>query len=100
LLAVRPKPAKSPQNATEKPVSVPAVAFSWEDRIAAIKEAEQEKGQATVKITVIGRPGKVLDKGQFIVTVMESSKAPSLPKGLPTPTDVATKYAVYIAAKQ
>jgi hypothetical protein len=53
-----------------------------------------------VKITLIGRPGNVLDKGQFIVTVMESTKIPSLPKGLPTPTDVTTKYAVYISAKQ
>lgn len=91
------------ENATEQnkaPVNVP-VAFSWGDRIEAVKEAEIEKGQAsTVKITLIGRPGKVLDKGQFIVTVMESNKAPNLPKGLPTPNDISTKYAVYISTKQ
>jgi hypothetical protein len=89
--------AKSPQNASKTPV----MAFSWDDRIAAIQEAEKEKGNAsTVKITLIGRPGNVLDKGQFIITVMESTKAPSLPKGLPTPSGVATKYAVYISTKQ
>ena len=53
-----------------------------------------------MKITVIGRPGKVLDKGQFIVTVIENSKVPSLPKGLPTPNNIPTKYAVYISMKQ
>jgi hypothetical protein len=78
----------------------PTPAFLWNNRIAAVKEAEVEKGQANVKITVIGRPGKVIDKGSCIVTVMESTKVPTLPKGLPTPTNVATKYAVYIASKQ
>jgi hypothetical protein len=53
-----------------------------------------------VKITVIGRPGKIVDKGTCIVFVMESTKVPALPKGLPIPTSVATKYAVYIASKQ
>jgi hypothetical protein len=77
------------------------IVFSWEERIPMIQEAEAKKGQAsTVKITLVGRPGSILDKGQFIVTVMESTKIPSLPKGLPAPTNVATKYAVYVAAKQ
>src|SRR5882762_796728 len=94
------KPAASPvtPNTTQK---APIVAFTWEDRLSVIREADTEKGNAsTVKITVIGRPGKILDKGQFIVTVMESTKVPSLPKGLPTPTAVATKYAVYVSSKQ
>lgn len=77
------------------------IVFNWEDRIDIIKDAEQQKGNtSTVKITVIGRPGKVLDKGQFIVTVMESTKIPSLPKGLPAPANEPTKYAVYVSAKQ
>jgi len=93
----KPKAEKHPTQLA----SQPAIVFSWDDRIAAIKEAEQEKGNVnTVKITVVGRPGKILDKGSCIVTVMESSKVPALPKGLPTPTNVATKYAVYISSKQ
>src|SRR5205807_284817 len=95
-----PKNTNTSQMTIEKPVSIPAMAFSWEDRIVIIKEAEQEKGQANVKITVIGRPGKIIEKGGCIVTIMESSKVPALPKGLPTPTEVATKYVVYIASKQ
>jgi hypothetical protein len=100
----KPKEEKPSVQATPKekqPVSQPAPVFTWNDRISLVKVAEKEKGNATtVKITLIGRPGNILDKGQFIVTVMESTKIPALPKGLPTPTNVATKYAVYIAAKQ
>lgn len=91
----KPKKEKQAQQQQQ-----PMPAFLWNNRIAAVKEAEVEKGQATVKIAVIGRPGKMIDKGSCIVTVMESTKVPALPKGLPTPTNVATKYAVYIAPKQ
>ena len=92
------QPAK-PQNRIVEPQK--PIVFSWEDRIPVANEASQEKGSASaVKITIIGRPGKILDKDQFIVTVIESTKIPSLPKGLPAPTNAATKYAVYIAKKQ
>jgi hypothetical protein len=91
--------AKLPQPEPSQPKQL--APFEWKDRLSAVAEAEQEKGHApTVKITLIGRPGKIVDRGQCIVTVMESKKAPTLPKGLPTPTDLATKYAVYIAIKQ
>lgn len=97
-IAKTPQPSK-PQNRIVEPKK--DIVFTWNDRIAIIQEAEKEKGNAsTVKITLVGRPGNILDKGQFIVTVMESTKVPALPKGLPTPTPVATKYAVYISAKQ
>jgi hypothetical protein len=101
-----PKPKEEKQAVQTAPkekqlVSQPATIFPWNDHITLLKVAEKEKGNATtVKITLVGRPGNILDKGQFIVTVMESTKIPALPKGLPTPTNVATKYAVYIAAKQ
>src|SRR5207247_1096147 len=78
----------------------PIITFNWEDRIAVIREAEAERGTASVKITVVGRPGKIIDRGQCIVTVMESTKIPSLPKGLPVPPSAPTKYTVYIASKQ
>jgi len=90
------------QKGSEKPLQQqPAMAWTWNNRVSIVREAEAEKGQATtVKITLVGRPGKIVDRGQFIVTVMESSKVPMLPKGLPTPTTMTTKYAVYIASKQ
>jgi len=97
------KPLKRPMTKrpdAQTPQPEPMMIFTWEDRIAVIREAEVEKGSANVKITVVGRPGKVVDRGESVVTVMESTKIPSLPKGLPTPTSTTTKYTVYIASKQ
>ena len=89
------------KKATYQPAPPPVSPLVWDERAAAIEEAQTEKGQiSTVKITVIGRPGKIVDKGTCIVTVMEESRTPALPKGLPTPTSTPTKYAVYIASKQ
>ena len=53
-----------------------------------------------MKITVIGRPGKMIDRGTCVVTSLQSSKVPSLPKGVPTPPNAATTYTLYIASKQ
>jgi hypothetical protein len=82
-------------------ITSPPPAFTWADRIAALDEIGAEKGAAsTVKITVIGRPGKIIDRGTCVVTNLLSTKVPSLPKGLPTPPNVATTYTLYIASKQ
>jgi hypothetical protein len=94
----KPQPQVKPQ--TVKVTQQQTPVLTWDNRLPAVKEAEVEKGQANVKITVIGRPGKIVDKGSCIVTVMESTKVPMLPKGLPTPTNMATKYAIYISSKQ
>ena len=75
--------------------------LAWADRLALLKEVSAEKGQATtVKITLIGRPGRIDERGQCIVTSMESTRVPALPKGLPTPPQSSTSYTVYIALKQ
>jgi hypothetical protein len=93
---------RKPDSGRESTASPPqeVLTFTWEDRIAVIREAEEQKGNANVKITLVGRPGKIVDRGTCIVTVMESTKIPALPKGLPAPANVVTKYAVYIASKQ
>jgi hypothetical protein len=78
----------------------PIIPFNWEDRIAVIAEAQTEKGSTNVKITLVGQPGQIIDRGQCVVTVMESSKAPALPKGVPMPPAAPTKYTVYIGSKQ
>lgn len=75
--------------------------LTWADRLAVLDEVSREKGQVrTVKITLIGRPGRIVERGQCIVMSMESTKVPSLPKGLPIPQEAPTSYTVYIAAKQ
>lgn len=53
-----------------------------------------------MKITLIGRPGKVVDKGRCIVTVMQANKRPALPKGFPVPQETTTHFVVYMTAKQ
>lgn len=55
----------------------------------------------TVKLTLIGRPGRVIQAGDCVITTLQSSgKLPTLPKGLPAPPTVPTTFIVYIAAKQ
>ena len=53
-----------------------------------------------MKITVIGRPSKVQERNGVVTFALRSDKAPALPKGLPTPVQPATNYAVVVAAKQ
>jgi hypothetical protein len=75
--------------------------LSWQDREPVITELTQEQGVlSTVKITLVGRPGKIADKGAFILTTMQNTKTPSLPKGVPVPAQATTTYSVYIASKQ
>ena len=56
----KPKKGKQPvppqQSVQAKPTQQTIPVFIWNDRLATMKEAEQEKGNATVKITVIGSP--------------------------------------------
>ena len=68
----------------------------------AISELPSMTGEVrTVKITLIGRPGPTTaTRGGYIMTSMQNTKVPSLPKGLPAPPSVPTSYTVYIAPKQ
>jgi len=75
--------------------------FTWQERLKIAPQLLQEKGEITrVKITLTGRPGKIIEKGNLTLTGMQSRKAPQLPKGLPAPPAEATVYIVYIARKQ
>ncbi len=80
---------------------VPAVpAFTWDDYPAVVAELQRGLGRATsVKITVIGRPAQVLERGDVTIVALRGEKVPSLPKGLPAPAN-PTNYAVFIAKKQ
>lgn len=55
----------------------------------------------TAKLTLIGRPGRVIRAGDCVITTLQSSgKLLTLPKGLPAPPAQPTTFVVYIAAKQ
>ncbi len=74
---------------------------AWEEILAPAVEAMKEKGEATtVKITLIGRPGRIVEKGDVVLTIMQGTKPPTLPKGLPAPPAEPTTYVVYVARKQ
>jgi hypothetical protein len=91
----RPKSKPKPKIKLEPPawaVLLPLV----EEFLAQPSPGEGDK----VKLTLIGRPGKVIEKDTVVMTTMQSSKAPSLPKGLPTVPSQPTTYLVFIAKKQ
>jgi hypothetical protein len=76
------------------------VPFAWKERIKIARELKKEQGEARVKVTLIGRPGKVVEKRTFTMTMMTERKIPALPKGMPEPPQSTTTYMVYISKKQ
>jgi len=87
----------TPASATPAPAPL-----AWTDdtfRALAQQRQQDNVGRATtVKITVIGRPGAIVEQGQAVVLALVSEKVPDLPKGLPMPP-VGTRYTVFVARK-
>ena len=83
----------------ERPV--PAAPAAWTEETFRAVIAELEFGEArTVKITVIGRPARVVEQENVVIVGLRSTKVPTLPKGVPAPAAASTDYAVFIARKQ
>lgn len=77
------------------------IKLNLEARRELLRELRKPGEANTVKLTLIGRPAKILDRNQFVVITMSGKEPPALPKGLPAlPTDEPTIYLVYIAQKQ
>ncbi len=75
--------------------------FDWATFSAAATEAMSDVGEATtVKLTVIGRPGKIVERGDVVLVALRSEKAPSLPKGVPAPASPTTDYMALVGRKQ
>jgi len=91
----------TPASAT--PALVPRPPVAWTDttfRVLAQQLQQDNSGRATsVKITVMGRPGAVVEQGQAVALALVSEKVPDLPKGLPEPP-AGTRYTVFVARKQ
>ncbi len=80
--------------------AVPRPPVTWEDRLAVLGAALQAPGTImTVKITLTGRPGRIIERNDYIVTSLRSAKAPQLPKGLPPPPGTPTIYVTFIHKK-
>ncbi len=73
--------------------------FTSEDYPAALAELGRPGEATTVKLTVIGRPNSIAERGPVVLVGLQSEKAPSLPKGLPPPAQ-PTNYMLLIARKQ
>ena len=75
--------------------------WRWEDRAAWLTTAELGKA-TTVKVTIIGKPGKPVERQGFtLVRMSHTPRLDTMPKGLPIPTKVPeTPYVLYIGAKQ
>lgn len=85
------------------PPREPARRLTWNEAVDCALEAQTECGEAsTVKITLIGRPGRVVKRDSVVVASMYNLKRPALPKQLPklSGADVETPYTIFIAAKQ
>jgi len=78
----------------------PPPPMKWSERLEPVSEALKEPGEARgVKISVIGRPGKIVERGAVVVTTMKCEQAPGLPRGLPKPP-LPTTYVIFMAKKQ
>jgi hypothetical protein len=100
LVAPRPRRAgRAAPPKADRPVPVAPV--TWTEETFRAVMAELEFGEArTVKITVIGRPARVVEQENVIVVGLRSTKVPTLPKGVPTPAAPTTDYAVFVSRKQ
>jgi hypothetical protein len=75
--------------------------FVWDDAHPIIAELTAHVGAAsTVKVTVIGRPSQVVERQGMIIVALRSTKAPTLPKGLPPLPTTPTNYMIFIQQKQ
>jgi hypothetical protein len=57
-------------------------------------------GDATMKLTLVGRPTHVEVRGQVAVMLMQGTQAPPLAKGLPVPTGAPLRWTVLVGLRQ
>ena len=75
--------------------------LTWDEARTAIPDALSQQGTAmSAKLTLVGRPGKIIEKEHVIITTLTSEKAPSIPRGVPKAPEAPVVYLVFIARKQ
>jgi hypothetical protein len=93
------QPAKPKAPAAPAPPPLPP--FVWEEAAPIIAELTTNVGAATtVNVTVIGRPSQVVERQGVIILALRSTKAPTLPKGLPPLPSTPTTYMIFVQQKQ
>jgi hypothetical protein len=94
-----PRPA--PQTGQKQPQA--PTALTWDEAITLMQAlASAPSGEArTMKLTLIGRPGKVETRGQAVVFRMQGKPPGALPRGLPpVPTQAPLTWSVMVALRQ
>ena len=92
-----------PDKTGGKSANVADLPPTWAELGPLVDEALNARGEIrTVKITVIGRPNKIVERPGFaLLTLQDTGKLPALPKGVPTPAQpLPTTFIVYIGGKQ
>ena len=85
-----------PEQPTDTPQAVPIAASS----APVIVDIPNTTGEVrTVKITLTGRPGRIVAKQGYVITGMTARTVPALPKGMPAPPATPTTYTVYLSQK-
>jgi hypothetical protein len=75
--------------------------LTWDEAHAAIPDALSQQGTAmSAKLTLVGRPGKIIEKKHVIITTLTSDTTPSIPRGVPQAPEAPVVYLVFIARKQ
>ena len=75
--------------------------LTWDEARAIMPEALSQQGTAmSVTLTLVGRPGKIIEKEQVIITTLTSDTTPSIPRGVPQAPEAPVVYLVFIARKQ
>lgn len=94
----KPQRGKAFAHSTPSPSEQPSVQPL--DLPDALQALTKHFGKAsTVKVTVIGRPLQVVERGEVVIFGLVNDKAPALPKGLPAPPQ-QTRYLMLVAKKQ
>lgn len=100
----RPPPKEEVATAPTAPVQRIPVAppMTWDEAKTLIGQVIKTPGEArTVKLTLIGRPLKVIVQSDCVVVSLKGKEPPSLPKGLPpVPEGSAITWAVFVVNKQ
>jgi len=73
---------------------------SWDERHTWLAGALRQPGLLrTMKVTLTGRPDKVIQQPEFVVFALKSAALPALPRGLPAPDEAQSLVTVYVTRK-
>jgi hypothetical protein len=90
--------ASAPKTAAPATPAAPAVP-TLADALRALPKT-LSPGACTMKLTLIGTPGTVVDQHTFVVFTMVGTAPPSLPKGLPKAPTTQLVWTIMIGKKQ